>query len=382
MQIPFNKPYIPEAGRKFLESAISSAHHSGDGPFSKLAEEQLNGITDSFRHMLTPSCTHALEMSILALDIGLGDEVIVPAFTFTSCANAVVMSGATPVFADVSTETFCIDPTKIEESITPKTKAVIVVHYAGIAADMKRIVEISEKYNIKIIEDNAHGLGGYFENKPLGSFGTFSTHSFHETKNIQCGEGGSIAINDQSYVERIEVLREKGTNRTKFFKGSVDKYTWVGKGSSWVQSDLLASLLLGQLVSFEDIQSRRNEIWNFYFKGLHEWSLENQVRLPCVPDYSTHTSHIFYLVFEDMQTRDSIQEILRNNEIMAPFHYQALHTSPAGLKFGKSNGDYKGTMIGANNLLRLPLWHQIKEDQMIKIVETITNLRMDSNEKC
>ena len=376
MRIPFNKPYIPESAKLHLEAALKSSHHSGDGFYSKQAEEKLCMLTDSRRQMLTPSCTHALEMSILALGIGPGDEVIMPSFTFTSCANAVVLSGATPVFVDVSLSNFCIDPDKYEEAISVHTKAVIVVHYAGVSAEMTKIIDISERHKVKIIEDNAHGLGGLFENRALGSLGTFSTQSFHETKNIQCGEGGSIGVNDSSYVESLEILREKGTNRSNFFRGMVDKYTWVGKGSSWIQSDLLASLLLGQLEDIEKIQKKREKVWNMYSSELSNWADENSVRIPIIPTYAKHTSHIFYMVFKSQKNRNQMQDFLGAQGINAPFHYQPLHSSSAGLKYGRQVGDFIGTSVAGNQLLRLPLWYEIAESQISYIIEKIQSLKL------
>ncbi len=373
MNIPFNKPYVPDKARSNLDEALASAHHSGDGLFSKRAEAFLENLTGSARHLLTPSCTSALELAVIALEIGPGDEVIVPSFTFTSTANAIVMSGATPVFVDVSPENFSIDPDKIEAAIGPNTKAIIVVHYAGISAEMKKILEISKHFGIHVIEDNAHGLGGSYENHQLGSMGILATQSFHETKNIQCGEGGSIAVNDLNLIERIEIIREKGTDRSKFFRGAIEKYTWVDKGSSWVQSDLLASLLCGQLEDFEDIQTKRHKIWNFYLEGLGDWGLENNVRVPYLRDGSKHTAHIFYLVFETEEKRSLMQEKLQLNGISAPFHYQPLHSSAAGRKYGKSVGEFSGTEIGANRLLRLPIWYKMSEIEMNIVVEVIRN---------
>jgi dTDP-4-amino-4,6-dideoxygalactose transaminase len=377
LDIPFNKPYVPPIAKRYLESVLDSSHHSGDGKYSKKAEEKLSRLTDSKRQMLTPSCSHALEISMLALGLGPDDEVIVPSFTFTSCANAIVLSGATPVFVDVSLSNFCLDPDKYEQAITHRTKAVIVVHYAGVSAEMSRILEISRKNNIAIVEDNAHGLGGFFEDRPLGSMGTFSTQSFHETKNLQCGEGGSIGVNDVSHIELIEILREKGTNRSNFFRGAVDKYTWVGKGSSWIQSDILAALLLGQIDDFELIQNRREKIWNTYADELKIWAETNEIRIPFIPSYAKHTAHIFYMIFKSKDDRDSMQDFLRSKEINAPFHYQPLHSSLAGKKYGKQSGTFSGTEVAGNQLLRLPIWYELSESQLSYIIEAVTSQRFN-----
>ena len=297
-KIPFNRADIGPHDIELLAESISAGHISGNGPFTKRAEEQITKIIGSNRTLLTTSCTHALEMSALLLRLKPGDEVIVPAFTFVSTASAFMLYGAKPVFVDVRQDTLNIDLDQAEAAITSRTRAICVVHYGGVACEMERLVKLAKDHDLMLIEDNAHGLFAKYRGKYLGTFGALATQSFHETKNITCGEGGALVINDASLAERAEILREKGTDRTKFLRGQVDKYTWVDTGSSWVISDLLAAILFGQLSRADEIYKQRMDIWNRYHTELEAWALNNNVALPTVPEGCEHTGHVYHLRFQ------------------------------------------------------------------------------------
>jgi dTDP-4-amino-4,6-dideoxygalactose transaminase len=305
------------------------------------------------------------------LGIGPGDEVIVPSFTFSSTVNAVVMAGATPVFVDVDPLTFNIDVEAVKSAMTSRTKAIIAVHYAGISCDLEQLREICCGQGAALIEDNAHGLGGSFRGQALGTFGDISTLSFHETKNIHCGEGGAIVINKDGLLDSVEIMREKGTNRAAFFLGQVDKYTWIGEGSSWILSDLLSGILIAQLDEFEEIQSNRTQIWNMYYTELRQWSELNGYQLPTVPKDSKHPAHLFYLIAPSLEDRQAKLKTLRDRNILATFHYQSLHSSPAGLRFGRSHGSFKNTDIASDQLLRLPLWPDMSENDIERVIGAV-----------
>jgi dTDP-4-amino-4,6-dideoxygalactose transaminase len=374
--IPFNRPYIAQTAQQQLEKALQSGHHSGNGPTSLIAESLLNKLTPGHSNLLTPSCSHALEVSIRALGIGEGDEVIVPSFTFTSTANAVLLSGATPVLVDIDENTQCIDLIKVDEAITSKTRGIIVVHYAGISPNMNLLQQICAKNELYLIEDNAHGLGGSYKGRPLGTFGDISCHSFHETKNIQTGEGGSIATANSKLLSFIEVLREKGTNRSHFFRGQVDKYTWQSIGSSWIQSDILASLLVSQLEEFSFIQSARQHIWNSYDIELKSWAEHNNVRLPTVPEDSIQPAHLFYLIMPSLETRTKFISHMKSNGVMTPFHYQSLHNSPAGEQYCKTSGSFTNSIRASNCLVRLPIWASLSKSELNHILESVIEFKV------
>lgn len=370
-RIPFNRPCLTGNEHVYMAQAIANGHISGDGPFTKKCHALLANIHQCAAALLTTSCTHALEMSALLLDIKPGDEVILPSFTFVSTANAFVLRGARPVFCDIRPDTLNIDETKIKSLITSRTRAIIPVHYAGIGCEMEEICAIAKHYNIAIVEDNAHGLFGKYRGRLLGTFGVFSTLSFHETKNFNCGEGGALIINDSAYVERAEIIREKGTNRSRFFRGQVDKYTWVDIGSSYLPSDLLAAYLLAQLEASEHVLAVRRRIFEYYQKHLSDWALSRGVQLPFVPDWCEPSYHLFYMLLPSLEDRSALIAHLRERGIMSVFHYLPLHLSPVGKSFGYRAGDCPVTESVSDRLLRLPFYNDLTTDDLSRIVEAI-----------
>ena len=373
--IPFNRANIDVSDRALLATAIQNGHISGNGKFTKLAESSLQDSLGVGRVLLTTSCTHALEMSALLAKVGPGDEVIVPSFTFVSSASAFLLFGATPVFVDVEQNSLNIDPTALEKAITPRTKAICVVHYGGIAADLDKILEIAKENNLAIIEDNAHGLFSTYKGKPLGIFGNLATQSFHETKNITCGEGGALLINDESLIERAEILREKGTDRTKFLRGQVDKYTWVDVGSSWVMSDMLAAILCGQLERAVAINAQRIAIYNRYDNELREWAERHGVITPFHPANATHTAHVYHLRFKAGEMRDRFIAHLGAQQIGAVFHYQPLHLSKIGRQLGGVVGDCPITEHAGDCLVRLPLFNTLTTEEQTRVVQAVQSFR-------
>ena len=371
-KIPFNRADIGPHDIELLAESISAGHISGNGPFTKRAEEQITEIIGSNRTLLTTSCTHALEMSALLLRLKPGDEVIVPAFTFVSTASAFMLYGAKPVFVDVRQDTLNIDLDQAEAAITSRTRAICVVHYGGVACEMERLVKLAKDHDLMLIEDNAHGLFAKYRGKYLGTFGALATQSFHETKNITCGEGGALVINDASLAERAEILREKGTDRTKFLRGQVDKYTWVDTGSSWVISDLLAAILFGQLSRADEIYKQRMNIWNRYHTELETWALNNNVVLPTVPEGCEHTGHVYHLRFQRGDQRDKFIEHLKQLGIYAVFHYQPLHLSTVGRTLGGRDGQFPVTESAGDCLVRLPLFNTLTNDEQTYIIESVT----------
>ena len=371
-KIPFNRADIGPHDIELLAESISAGHISGNGPFTKRAEEQITKIIGSNRTLLTTSCTHALEMSALLLRLKPGDEVIVPAFTFVSTASAFMLYGAKPVFVDVRQDTLNIDLDQAEAAITSRTRAICVVHYGGVACEMERLVKLAKDHDLMLIEDNAHGLFAKYRGKYLGTFGALATQSFHETKNITCGEGGALVINDASLAERAEILREKGTDRTKFLRGQVDKYTWVDTGSSWVISDLLAAILFGQLSRADEIYKQRMNIWNRYHTELETWALNNNVVLPTVPEGCEHTGHVYHLRFQRGDQRDKFIEHLKRLGIYAVFHYQPLHLSTVGRTLGGRDGQFPFTESAGDCLVRLPLFNALTNDEQTYIIESVT----------
>ena len=371
MKIPFNRADIGKHDLELLSESISAGHISGNGPFTKQAEARITEILGNDKTLLTTSCTHALEMAALLLRLQPGDEVIVPSFTFVSTASAFMLYGAKPVFVDVRQDTLNIDIDQVEAAITSRTKAICVVHYGGIACEMERLVKISRDHNLVLIEDNAHGLFAKYKGKYLGTFGALATQSFHETKNITCGEGGALIINDPSLSERAEILREKGTDRTKFLRGQVDKYTWVDVGSSWVISDLLAAILYGQLLRADEIYLQRIKIWSRYHNELASWASSNSVITPTVPDGCEHTGHVYHLRFQRGIQRDKFIEHLKNLGIYAVFHYQPLHLSTVGRSIGGKDGQFPITESAGDCLIRLPLFNTMSEDEQSHVIESV-----------
>jgi len=370
-KIPFNRADIGKHDIELLSESISAGHISGNGPFTKRAEEQITKTLGNDRTLLTTSCTHALEMSALLLRLKPGDEVIVPAFTFVSTASAFMLYGAKPVFVDVRQDTLNIDLDQAEAAITPRTRAICVVHYGGVACEMDRLAKLAKEHNLILIEDNAHGLFAKYRGKYLGTFGALATQSFHETKNITCGEGGALVINDASLAERAEILREKGTDRTKFLRGQVDKYTWVDVGSSWVISDLLAAILFGQLSRANEIYDERMNIWNRYHNELQTWAVKHDVTLPTVPEGCEHTGHVYHLRFQHGVQRDKFIEYLKQLGIYAVFHYQPLHLSTVGRILGGRDGQFPVTESAGDCLVRLPLFNSLTSDEQTYIIDSI-----------
>ncbi|HEY4690066.1 MAG TPA: dTDP-4-amino-4,6-dideoxygalactose transaminase [Anaerolineae bacterium] len=367
-RIPFNRPSFVGNEHAYMSQAIASGHLSGDGPFTKECHaffEQELGVAKA---LLTTSCTHALEMAALLLDIEPGDEVIVPAFTFVSTVNAFVLRGARPVFIDIRPDTLNLDEAQLERLITPRTKAITVVHYAGVGCAMSAILETARRHNLPVVEDNAHGLFGKYRGQYLGTLGSLATQSFHETKNLTCGEGGALLINDAQYIERAEILREKGTNRSRFFRGQVDKYTWVDVGSSYLPSELLAAVLCAQLEAWQEIQSRRQRIWEMYEAGLKDWAGANGVRLPVIPAECEQAYHMFYLILPSLEARTELIEHLRCKGILSVFHYLPLHLSPMGQHYGYAAGDCPVTEWVSDRLLRLPFYNQLSPDEQTEII--------------
>lgn len=371
MSIPFNRPTAVGKETEYLQQALQNRHLSGDGPFTKKAHALLETALGVPKVLLTTSCTHALEMSALLLDLKEGDEVIVPSFTFVSTVNAFALRNATPVFADVRPDTLNIDESRLEALITPRTRAIVVVHYAGVGCEMDAILEIAGRHGIPVVEDNAHGLFGKYKGKPLGTFGVMATQSFHETKNFTCGEGGALLINETKYIEEAEILREKGTNRSRFFRGQVDKYTWVNVGSSYLPSDLLAAFLLAQLEEREQIQARRRQIWETYYTELGAWAEENNVSMPFVPAHCEQTYHMFYMLFPSLEKRQAAIAHLKERGIQAVFHYLPLHLSPMGEKYGGKAGDCPVTERISDQLLRLPFYTNMTEGEQMQVIEAL-----------
>lgn len=374
MSIPFNRPTTVGKESEYMRLALQKGHISGDGQFTKKAHALLEEAIGVPKVLLTTSCTHALEMSALLLDLKDGDEVIVPSFTFVSTVNAFVLRGARPVFADVRSDTLNLDESKLEALITPRTRAIVVVHYAGVSCEMDMIMEIADRNQIPVIEDNAHGLFGKYKGKQLGTFGILATQSFHETKNFTSGEGGALLINDKKYIEHAEILREKGTNRSRFFRGQVDKYTWVNVGSSYLPSDLLAAFLFAQLEEREQIQLRRKRIWETYYKELSAWAEGNHLQLPFVPGHCDQTYHMFYLLFPNLEKRQAAIAHLKENDIQAVFHYLPLHLSPMGKKYGGREGDCPITEQVSDQLLRLPFYTNMTEEDQMRVIEVLREI--------
>jgi dTDP-4-amino-4,6-dideoxygalactose transaminase len=368
IDIPFNKPFFAGPELRYIEAALQSGHMSGDGPFTKKCHALLEDVLQVPKALLTTSCTHALEMAAMLVDVQAGDEVIVPSFTFVTSVNAFVLRGAKPVFADIRPDTLNIDETKLEALITKRTKAIVVVHYAGVACEMTTIRAIGLKYDIAIIEDNAHGLFGRYEGQYLGTFGALATQSFHETKNFTCGEGGALLINDPALIERAEIIREKGTNRSRFFRGQVDKYTWVDIGSSYLPAEPLAAYLLAQLEMREQIQTTRERIWTRYAGALREWADETGVRLPVVPAHCDQTFHMFYMLMPDLASRTAFIAALRQQGILTVFHYVPLHLSPMG---GGNPGDCPVTEEMSDRLVRLPLFNSMTETEQSRVIDAV-----------
>lgn len=369
--IPFNKPCLTGREYEYVAEAVRNGQISGDGAFSRRAHALLERELGAARVLLTTSCTDALELASLLLDVGPGDEVIVPSFTFVSTANAFVLRGARPRFVDVRPDTLNLDERRLEAAIGPRTKAIVPVHYAGVGCEMDAIGEIAARRRVPIVEDNAHGLFARYRGRPLGTFGALAAQSFHETKNFSCGEGGALLINDARLVERAEILREKGTNRSRFFRGQVDKYTWVDVGSSFLPSDMLAAYLCAQLEEREQVTSKRRGVWQRYYDGLKDWAARREVQLPTVPPHCEQPFHMFYLILPTLEQRTRLIAHLKQLGIGAVFHYLPLHLSAMGRSFGGEPGDCPVTERVSDRLLRLPFYNDLGADEQARVIDAV-----------
>lgn len=374
--IPFNRPALVGNEWKYLSKAVRMGHISGDGFYTLQCQDFLERKLGVSKALLTTSCTHALELAAVLLDLKEGDEVIVPAFSFVSTANAFALRGARPVFADIRPDTLNLDEAKISKLITRKTRAIVPVHYAGVGCEMDSIMEIAYRQNVDVIEDNAHGLFGKYRGKFLGTFGCLATQSFHETKNITCGEGGALLINDPRFIERAEVIREKGTNRMRFFRGETDKYSWVDLGSSYLPSDMLAAFLFAQFEAHAQIQATRRRIWKYYYRELADWADGNGVRLPVVPEHCDQAYHMFYLLLPSCQKRQHFISHLKERRILSVFHYVPLHTSKMGRYYGGTLGDCPVAEVMSERLVRLPFYNQLSKVEQSHVIDTIRELTL------
>lgn len=371
MKIPFNKPPYIGKESEYVIDAVNKGHISGDGEYTKKCAKRLEELSGTKRALLTTSCTHATEMAALLSDIKPGDEVIMPSYTFVSTADAFVLRGATPVFVDIRPDTMNIDETLIEDAITSKTKAIVPVHYAGVGCEMDTIMDIARRHNLTVIEDAAQAIASTYKGKALGTFGDFGCYSFHETKNISMGEGGALLIQNEDLIEPAEIIREKGTNRAKFFRGQIDKYTWVNYGSSYLPSDMNAAYLWAQLENIDIIQKKRLSVWNRYREGLSELEKKEYIEFGMIPDECTNNAHMFYIKVRDLETRTELISYLKEKGIMAVFHYVPLHSAPAGRKFGRFNGEDRYTTKESERLMRLPLFYSITEEEVEYIIEKL-----------
>ncbi|MDX6424567.1 MAG: dTDP-4-amino-4,6-dideoxygalactose transaminase [Gaiellaceae bacterium] len=370
-RIPFNRASLVGHELDFVAQAVENGHISGDGPFTRRCEELLEQELGVPRALLTTSCTHALELAALLLDVGPGDQVVIPSFTFVSGANAFALRGAELVFADIRPDTLNLDERQLDELVTEQTRVIVPTHYAGVGCELDEICRTAERVGAVVVEDNAHGLFGSYRGRPLGTFGALAAQSFHETKNVTCGEGGAILLNDASLVESAEIIREKGTNRKKFFRGQVDKYTWVGLGSSYVQSDLLAAFLYAQLEAREQIQRAREVVWRRYADALVGWAGEIGATLPFVPGHCEQAYHMFYVLLPSLDTRTQLIAHLRERDILAVFHYLPLHLSDMGRRFGGRPGQCPVTEDATDRLLRLPFFTGLSESDQAEVIDAM-----------
>ena len=368
-RVPFNRPCLAGNEYKYIAEAIANGQASGDGPFTRRCHELLERELQAPKVLLTTSCTHALEMAAILLDCGPGDEIIIPSFTFVSTANAFALRGARIVFADIRPDTLNLDESRLPSLITKRTKAIVPVHYAGVACEMDAICSLAREHGIRVVEDNAHRLFARYKGKLTGTFGCLSTQSFHETKNIICGEGGALVVNDPEMVERATIIREKGTNRGQFFRGQVDKYTWVDIGSSYLPSDLLAAFLLAQLEGRQGIQTKRRRVWEYYWRHLQVLAGKNKVRLPVIPAECEQAYHMFYLILPSLECRQALIAHLKEQGILSVFHYVPLHLSAMGMKFGARECPVTEDL--SSRLLRLPFYNDLTEDDQAQVVGLI-----------
>jgi dTDP-4-amino-4,6-dideoxygalactose transaminase len=370
-RVPFNRPGLAGNELRYIRESVDSGRISGDGVFTEKCRRVLEELLGARRVLLTTSCTTALELAALLLDLAPGDEVIMPSFTFVSTANAVVLRGARPVFVDIRPDTLNLDERLLEALVTPRTRAILPVHYAGVACEMDAILALARRHGLEVIEDNAHGLFGAYRGRPLGSLGGLAAQSFHETKNVSCGEGGALVINDERYVDRAEILREKGTNRSRMFRGLVDKYTWVDVGSSALPSDILAAFLYAQLEARAAIQASRRRIWECYARELPDWAGALGMGLPSVPAHREQPYHLFYLVAASLEQRTRLIAHLKQRGILAVFHYLPLHLSEMGQRLGGKPGDCPVTEDLSDRVLRLPFYKDLDEEEQAYVIESL-----------
>ena len=372
MRISFNRPPFVGKETEYIKEAVEkNGMICGDGPFTKKCSQWMKERFQTKNVLLTTSCTHALEMAAFLADIQPGDEVIMPSYTFVSTADAFVLRGATCVFVDIRPDTMNIDETKIEEAITEKTKAIVPVHYAGVSCAMDEIMAIAKKYNLKVVEDAAQGVNAFYKGKALGTIGDFGCYSFHETKNYSMGEGGAILFQDDRYLEPAEILREKGTNRSQYFRGQIDKYTWVGYGSSYLPSDMNAAYLWAQLEEADKINDKRLSIWNFYHEELKELEDKGVLERPYIPEYATHNAHMYYIKVKDLRVRTKLLAYLKERGILSVFHYVPLHSATAGKKFGRFHGEDVYTTKESDRLCRLPMYYSLSLEEAAEVVKAL-----------
>lgn len=369
--IPFNIPPFTGKEMDYIRQAVENQKICGDGPYTKKCSEWIEQKTGTAKCLLTTSCTHATELAALLADVKEGDEVIMPSYTFVSTADAFVLRGAKPVFVDIRPDTMNIDETLIEDAITPRTKAIVPVHYAGVACEMDTIMDIAKRHHLLVIEDAAQGIMSTYKGQALGTIGDFGCYSFHETKNYSMGEGGALLIKDPKYAEEAEIIREKGTNRSKFFRGQIDKYTWVNYGSSYLPSDMNAAYLWAQLELADEINEKRLSLWNHYRELLTPLKEQGYIELPTVPEGCVHNAHMFYIKAKDLEERTRLIDFLKKNEIWSVFHYIPLHTAPAGMKFGEFHGEDRYTTKESERLCRLPMYYSLELDQVEYIVSKV-----------
>ena len=374
MKIPFNISYLTGKELEYMQKSLESRNMVGNGVFTKKCESLMEKTFEAKKVLLTGSCTDALEMASLLANLGTDDEVIVPSFTFVSTANAFILRGAKPVFIDIREDTLNMDETTIKEKITDRTKAIFPVHYAGVSCDMDAIMDIANRYNLCVVEDAAQGVYAKYKGRYLGAIGHLGTYSFHGTKNYTCGEGGALVINDENLIERAEVLREKGTNRSKFLRGEIDKYTWVDIGSSFLLSDVLAAFLYAQLENLDEINKKRKAIFDFYYENLKELEDKGKLRLPIIPDECETNYHLFYILLPSEEKRNFLMDELKSVGIQAVFHYVPLHNSPMGMKFGYKDGDLPITESISGRLLRLPFYADLGLEEQKFIVNMIKKI--------
>ena len=372
MRISFNRPPFVGKETEYIKEAVEkNGMICGDGPFTKKCSQWMKERFQTKNVLMTTSCTHALEMAAFLADIQPGDEVIMPSYTFVSTADAFVLRGATCVFVDIRPDTMNIDETKIEEAITEKTKAIVPVHYAGVSCAMDEIMAIAKKYNLKVVEDAAQGVNAFYKGKALGTIGDFGCYSFHETKNYSMGEGGAILFQDDRYLEPAEILREKGTNRSQYFRGQIDKYTWVGYGSSYLPSDMNAAYLWAQLEEADKINDKRLSIWNFYHEELKELEDKGVLERPYIPEYATHNAHMYYIKVKDLRVRTKLLAYLKERGILSVFHYVPLHSATAGKKFGRFHGEDVYTTKESERLCRLPMYYSLSLEEAAEVVKAL-----------